>query len=325
MAKVSVIVPVYNTEKHLHRCVDSLIKQTLSDIEIILVDDGSTDKSGIICDDYAAQDARVHVIHQQNGGVSSARNTGLAAASGEFIGFVDSDDWVELEMYESLYNAMENTDIVLCDALTVYDTGKTVKDTIPLLEKSCQLTPQTISSEVLMQIAGSACRCLYRASNIKTLAFPMGLKLSEDRVFNLYAMGTARTIRYEKKAYYNRFVRKGSAVNRYYNDMLETVHRTREETMRALDIAWDGRVDFKQAYERQTVGQALCAVYNEFHKDAGTSLKSKLAQIQKIVNDQVVARAVETVQPQDLRGKWLQNKNIWLLAVAAQLYQIKNR
>lgn len=103
--KVSIIVPVYNTEKYLKKCVESLIQQTLSDIQIILVDDGSKDASGRICDDFAAGDERIQVIHKVNGGVSSARNAGLEIAQGEYVGFVDADDWVEPEAMSELYRA----------------------------------------------------------------------------------------------------------------------------------------------------------------------------------------------------------------------------
>lgn len=101
--KVSVIVPVYNSEKYLHECVLSLQKQTLSEIEIWLIDDGSTDASGRICDELAADDARIHVIHKQNEGAGLARNAGLAAAHGEYVAFVDSDDTVAFDMLEILY------------------------------------------------------------------------------------------------------------------------------------------------------------------------------------------------------------------------------
>ena len=110
MAKVSVIVTVYNVEKYLNKCVDSLLAQTLSDIEILLVDDGSTDGSGRICDDYAGKDSRVRVIHKENGGVSSARNKGLFEASAEYVGFVDSDDYVAEDMYECLYSNLKKED-----------------------------------------------------------------------------------------------------------------------------------------------------------------------------------------------------------------------
>ena len=102
---ISVIVPVYNVEKYLRQCLDSIINQTYRNLEIILVDDGSTDSSGIICDEYAQIDARIKVIHKENGGLSSARNAGLdvCTSGGDFIAFVDSDDWLEPDMYERLY------------------------------------------------------------------------------------------------------------------------------------------------------------------------------------------------------------------------------
>lgn len=97
---ISVIVPVYNVENYLCKCVDSIINQTYNNLEIILVDDGSTDGSASICDEYVLKDSRVKVIHKENGGVSSARNIGIAEASGEYICFVDSDDWLELDYFE---------------------------------------------------------------------------------------------------------------------------------------------------------------------------------------------------------------------------------
>ena len=99
MPKISVIIPVYNVSQYLHRCVDSVINQTYSDLEIILVDDGSPDDCPIICDEYSKKDARVKVIHKPNGGLSSARNAGLDIATGEYVGFVDSDDWIEEDTF----------------------------------------------------------------------------------------------------------------------------------------------------------------------------------------------------------------------------------
>lgn len=116
MSKISVIVPVYNVEKFIRRCLDSIINQTLKDLEIILVDDGSTDNSGVICDEYAKLDNRITVIHKENGGLSSARNIGLDFAKGDWIAFVDSDDYIDYKMYEVLYKNAEknNCDISVC-------------------------------------------------------------------------------------------------------------------------------------------------------------------------------------------------------------------
>ena len=110
MNKVSIIVPVYNIEKYLAKCLDSLINQTLEDIEIICVNDGSTDNSAEILNEYAQKDCRIKIINQDNAGLSAARNTGINAANGEYIGYVDSDDWIDLNFYEKLYNAAKDTD-----------------------------------------------------------------------------------------------------------------------------------------------------------------------------------------------------------------------
>lgn len=120
---LSVIIPVYNVEEYLEKCVDSVINQTLSDIEIILVDDGSTDNCGKICDSYAQRDSRIKVIHKQNGGLMSAWKCGLSSARGDIIGFVDSDDWIDSDMYEKMLCCMNehNVDLVCASLIREFD------------------------------------------------------------------------------------------------------------------------------------------------------------------------------------------------------------
>lgn len=114
---ISVIIPVYNVEKYLEQCLDSVMNQTMKELEIILVNDGSTDNSGHICDRYAKKDSRIVVIHKENQGLAAARQSGLDVARGEYIGFVDSDDWLELNMYEEMFQVAKKTDsdIVFCN------------------------------------------------------------------------------------------------------------------------------------------------------------------------------------------------------------------
>ena len=114
MPKVSIVVPVYNVEKYLDRCIDSLVNQTLKDIEIILVDDGSPDNCPQMCDAWACRDSRIKVVHKENGGLGSARNAGLAEITGKYVAFVDSDDFVELNTYSVLFDATqgEQCDVV---------------------------------------------------------------------------------------------------------------------------------------------------------------------------------------------------------------------
>ena len=116
MERISVIIPVYNTEEYLAQCLDSVIGQSYSNIEVILVDDGSSDTSGRICDDYSWKDSRVRVVHQKNGGVSRARNAGIDLANGEFISFIDADDTIRSNHFHALYSLLEqsNSDISIC-------------------------------------------------------------------------------------------------------------------------------------------------------------------------------------------------------------------
>ena len=125
MPEISIIVPVYNVEKYIRKCIESILNQTFSDFELILVDDGSTDNSGKICDEYKLKDDRIIVIHKKNGGLSSARNVGIDKATGKFLGFVDSDDYIEKDMYETLYNDIKefDADISVCQVYDEYNNS----------------------------------------------------------------------------------------------------------------------------------------------------------------------------------------------------------
>lgn len=129
MPKISIIVPVYNVEKYLEKCVRSILAQTFTDFELILVDDGSPDSSGAMCDQFAKQDERVKVIHKENGGLSDARNAGIEIATGEYLGFIDSDDYIADDMYELLYTNIvkEDADLSICGIYDVYEGKEPVE------------------------------------------------------------------------------------------------------------------------------------------------------------------------------------------------------
>lgn len=178
--KVSVTVPVYNTAKYLRQCLNSLKAQTLSDIEFIIVDDGSKDKSGDICGEYAQKDNRFRVIHQRNGGLAVARQTGLNNAHGEYVIVCDSDDWVEPDMYEKLYQkAIEtNADIVLCGYYSEYSDGRSVPIQIVFKEKNGQVD----NDDLIRRGAGSSWVKLIRKSlfEVTQSSYEPGINLSED-------------------------------------------------------------------------------------------------------------------------------------------------
>lgn len=139
---ISIIVPVYKVEAYLHRCVDRLLAQTFTDFELVLVDDGSPDKCPVICDEYAARDNRVHVIHKANGGVSSARNTGLDAACGKYIMFCDGDDYVDSDWCQQLYSAISAhpTSCIVSNYMRVCSSGKMTIKVSPELHTEDRLS-----------------------------------------------------------------------------------------------------------------------------------------------------------------------------------------
>lgn len=180
---VSISVPVYKTERDLRRCVESLLNQTLRDIEIILVDDGSPDNCGIICDEYAAKDARIKVIHKENGGSSSARKEGLKHCTGIYYTVCDSDDWVEPTMYEELYQrAVEtNADIVACDYYSEYGNGKQVRSA----SYTYTTQEQYIEDLMLRTTSVNTWSKLFRRDMIRDLGidYTEGVNLGEDGLF----------------------------------------------------------------------------------------------------------------------------------------------
>lgn len=182
---ISIIVPVYNAEKYLHRCIKSLLCQTYHNLEVILVDDGSTDKSSEICDVYARKDKRLKVIHKINSGVSAARNTGLALVTGKYVCFVDADDWLPFNSVECLYTQINNTnaDIVLGDYSLVLISGAKYKN---LLENS--ITNNIIdlkSFRSILPVAFTPWAKLFRTKIIQSnnITFPEKIGFVEDSFF----------------------------------------------------------------------------------------------------------------------------------------------
>ena len=199
--KVSVIVPVYKAEAYLHRCVDSLLSQTFHDFEILLIDDGSPDKSGKICDEYAAKDDRVRVFHKENGGVSSARQCGIDNALGEYTIHADPDDWVEPNMLEELYTKAEtdNVDMVICD---YWEDVNGVRKLI-IQENVNYEKQQLLNAFLFQQLHGSCCNKLVKRTCYNTVSFPKGLNYSEDTYVMMHIINEGIKVSYLNKAFYH--------------------------------------------------------------------------------------------------------------------------
>lgn len=210
--KLSIIVPVYQVEAHIDECITSILDQTFRDFELILVDDGSLDLCPAICDVYAQKDSRIRVIHQKNQGLSAARNTGLQAARGDYIGFVDSDDFIEASMYEKLLDNLERekADISVCGRYKVWGDKKIQeqKSNVYKVMDSAQALA-LMNTNVLGYFDVAAWDKIYKRSCFKGIEFPEG-KLCEDWFVMYKLFFNARRIVYDSIPLYNYRQRTGS-------------------------------------------------------------------------------------------------------------------
>ena len=192
--KISVIIPVYNVEKYIKRCLDSVINQTYNNLEIILVDDDTPDNSGFICDEYAEKDERIKVIHKENGGVSTARNAGLDIATGEYITFVDPDDYLALDIYEKvILEFSENeTDIVNFSFAVIDDEGE--KEKVVYNEKKIVGFDDLLFSMLTVNSSMSICNKVYKKSVILDEKLLKDIKIAEDMYFNACCYRKAKSM-----------------------------------------------------------------------------------------------------------------------------------
>ena len=218
---VSIIVPVYNGEKYLERCFMSLVNQTYHDIEVIIIDDGSTDSSYDICNFYAKKFSNITVIKKENGGVSSARNIGLINAKGDFITFVDSDDYVDCMFIQNLMTAQKlyNADLLISNAIDVYENG----DIVPAknINKILFLNQEEaifhfLKSDYYTPVCWGR---LYRKSCIKSLKFDEKLRIAEDGKFFLSAIENSEQIYVIPDTKYYYYIRNGSTVHSGFTEI----------------------------------------------------------------------------------------------------------
>lgn len=209
-ALLSIIIPVFNIEKYLERCIESVINQTYQNIEIIIVDDGSTDSSAKICDHYKTMDNRISVFHEKHGGTSRARNAGLNHAKGEFIGFVDSDDYIAPDMYEKLLqNMSQETDITCCARRCVVPGKKSYN--AYQIASACRFSNQEAVEELLLLrgLSFSVCTKLFRKELFHDIIFPVG-KNCEDLPVTYHLIKKSRNVFHIAEAKYFNFYRKNS-------------------------------------------------------------------------------------------------------------------
>ena len=230
MDLVSVIIPIYKVEPYLDRCVQSVVDQTYTDLEIILVDDGSPDNCPAMCDAWAEKDSRIRVIHKENGGLSDARNAGLTLVTGEYISFIDSDDWIAPEMLEKLFDALQrdDSDIAACTVQMVWEDDTPAK--LLTVQRSCVLERDEAQRALLREtlLKQPVWYKLYRREIIEDIPFEVG-KYHEDVYWSYQTVGNARRVSLIETIGYYYFQRSGSIMGEGYSlrrlDAIEAYER----------------------------------------------------------------------------------------------------
>lgn len=337
MIDVSIIVPVYNAEAYMERCIQSLLKQTLQNIEIILVDDGSTDRSCCLCDEYARRDERVLVIHQKNRGASSARNTGIRNAKGKYIGFVDADDFVESDMYKKMYEqaVVSKAEIVFCNLYTNNDKMKAyIRDGIYEGDKLTEeIYPRLISvideKRYGKVLRGAVwCRIFEREFLLKNdIFFNENLIYNEDGLFCIQSTLKCQRYLYLGQEYlYHHMQVEGSITKRYINNLWIMQKVMIDELKKCTK---DYCYDFSEQIAKKTFDIAVYSIENEIKKNNKNSFRAKLKQIKDIVNDPLISEAIRRLEGKQMNKinsayyKCIKNKKA-LLSFACAKYRYRN-
>lgn len=243
MPEISVIVSVYNCEKYIRRCIESILNQTFEDLELLIIDDGSTDESGRICDEFKLKDSRVKVIHERNSGVSIARNVGINIAKGKFIGFVDGDDYLAPDMYESLYKNLQenNADIAICGIMNCFLKelpNGSVKEERALQSNICGkgiLSGRQAFSEALKSkiFSVNPVNKLFAAKFLKEERFPAN-KTSEDAFLIPKILAKAKCVVYDTEPKYYYVRHSGSITTSEFKEGDWSVVEAYEEHLNAI-------------------------------------------------------------------------------------------
>ena len=298
--KVSVIMSVYNTQKYIAAAIESLQKQTLPGMEFLLINDGSTDDSGQIMDEYAKDDPRIRVIHKTNGGLSHSRNFGVREAVGEYIGFCDPDDWFDPDMYRRFYDRAVETeaDVVVCGFNEVYeDTGKTFAVEYPFLGDSVCVGEQVrqvyLANNIKGKLHSFAWNKLYRRSFLleRNITSPEEMHLMQDTVFAIRLFLAADRAAYlDCRPYYFRR-HGGSNSMKYRPDIFEIACRIYRERMAALEPGGLCGLYIKIDICGLLMRQCRYAALAEISKSSPNTREQKIEKLKNIAQDETFCEA----------------------------------
>lgn len=298
---ISLIVPVYNREEKVGSCIASILNQTYTDLELILVDDGSTDNSVAVCQEYAKQDKRIRIIEKENGGVSSARNRGIEEAKGEYLQFIDSDDTIDKEMTQRLYEAIEKyqADEAICGFREIH--GGTRGDVIRIPQKECVTTVAKMESEIehLIQncLLQSCCNKLYKKEKIKEL-FSSNYTYGEDLLFNLSYLKNVEKVAFVPKAYYEYDCRGESITSSYRENEMEIRISLLKEVFNFSENYLEGNQVIRE-FSDKTMRAVIYCLF-DIYQDERLSKEERKQKILSYLKEPVIRKASKVC---DLKNK----------------------
>ncbi|MEB3100781.1 glycosyltransferase family 2 protein [Ferviditalea candida] len=322
--KVSIIVPIYNMERYLKRCLESLLSQSLDDIEVIAVNDGSTDASAEILHEFAARDGRLVVIHKPNGGVSSARNAGMAAARGEYLGFVDPDDWVDADMYKAMYELAvhRRADIVMCGYVREFGThSKEKKFDLPeistfrdqeiitsIMRRLVGPLNEEIAKPDFLDAWGTVWSKIYRAGMVKEQAVLFTdlseVGTNEDSLFNIHACYYAKTFVFLNRPYYHYWRENTASVTSGYKPDLLRQWSTLYSLIESFLDEKKLHPDFYRALDNRKCLNTLGLGLNTISPDNQAILPEKLKKLNAILNDSQIQRSFRQLETERMPFVW---------------------
>lgn len=335
MIEVSIIVPIYNKEKHLKRCIDSILNQTLKNIEIILVNDGSTDNSLEICKNYARTDSRIKIINKKNEGVSKARNDGILASSGSYVGFVDADDYIDENMYRSMLMKCKSFNSEVCIS-NYYIENNNHLNPVKLDIHSDLVSKEDILDTFILDmissdpdienskaIMGSSWRFLISRHFLinNNILFPENIPLREDLLFVLDMMVKAESICIEHSYNYFYVNTDDSALKKFRSNYFEMgldVNNRIDQTL----AGYDNNKSVKQRLNYNYLDLFISSIVNEASRNSPYTLKQKIKRIKEICNHDKTEEVISEISAKKLSKKKKiayfaikHSKSLFLLAV----------
>ena len=314
---VSIIVPIYNAEKYLKECLDSLVGQTYRNLEIILVDDGSKDKSGKICDEYAKQDSRVIVIHKKNNGVSAARNSGIEKATGNWIAFVDADDWIQRNYIESFAHEIEpDIDIICCGYKRI--NGNKVEKVNNNQDIIVLNSMEFIEKLLNVQNGyGFVHTKFFKKTAIDDIRFDTNLKVGEDALFNIEVASKIRKVKIINKSLYNYRISPESTVKKYDPGYVDKYQKSMQKCFDYINVNFENNNDIILNVENYIAYHVMLIAINYCYNPDNPTKKRK-QQLKEVCNIKLFKKAIKQSNFNDLSI----TRKIMLFTLKFKLYTL---